>query len=197
MSDEHLVVRIPRRWMRMGIVALVTAAITVPLTAIASHTFDDVPDSNIFHDDIAWLRAADVTRGCNPPANTLYCPKDNVTREQMAAFMRRLAQNRVVDAATVEGKGASELSVQGWTIVETSNVTLAAVGSTATATATCPGGTNVVGGGWTQVDGTFQIHYLRNRPNDAGTAWEVTAENAGPNTNRNFRAFAICAVVNP
>lgn len=46
------------------------------------------------------MAAAGVTAGCNPPANDNYCPKANVTREQMAAFMRRLAENQVVDAAT-------------------------------------------------------------------------------------------------
>src|SRR5690606_6120098 len=54
--------------------------------------FTDVPDTNVFHDDIAWLAEAGVTKGCNPPDNTEFCPGDNVTREQMAAFMRRLAQ---------------------------------------------------------------------------------------------------------
>src|SRR5690606_25139077 len=67
-----------------------------PLAVIAADKFDDVPDSNIFHDDIAWLADADVTRGCNPPDNTQFCPDDNVTRGQMAAFMNRLANNRVV-----------------------------------------------------------------------------------------------------
>ena len=42
--------------------------------------------------------------GCNPPANTRYCPGDNVTRGQMAAFMKRLAENNVVDVATLDGK---------------------------------------------------------------------------------------------
>jgi hypothetical protein len=51
-----------------------------------------VPDTNIFHGDITWLADNEITRGCNPPTNTLFCPKDNVTREQMAAFIRRMAQ---------------------------------------------------------------------------------------------------------
>ncbi|MEA2022738.1 MAG: hypothetical protein U9N79_00455, partial [Actinomycetota bacterium] len=40
------------------------------------------------------------TKGCNPPTNTKFCPSDNVTREQMSAFMHRLAINKVVDAKT-------------------------------------------------------------------------------------------------
>jgi hypothetical protein len=66
--------------------------IATPLAVVAADAFTDVPDSNVFHDDIAWLADANVTRGCNPPDNTEFCPGDNVTREQMAAFMRRLAQ---------------------------------------------------------------------------------------------------------
>src|SRR5690606_41394018 len=32
---------------------------------------------------------ASITRGCNPPTNTLFCPDDFVTRGQMAAFLVR------------------------------------------------------------------------------------------------------------
>lgn len=67
---------------------------------LASDRFTDVPASNVFHDDIAWLEQSGVTRGCNPPANDRFCPKDSVTREQMAAFMSRLAQGEVVEANT-------------------------------------------------------------------------------------------------
>ena len=50
--------------------------------------FDD-DDNSIFEDDIDRLATAGVTIGCNPPANTNFCPLGNVTREQMAAFLRR------------------------------------------------------------------------------------------------------------
>ena len=46
-------------------------------------------DGSIFEDSIDKLAAAGVTRGCNPPANTDYCPNNNVTRGQMAAFLHR------------------------------------------------------------------------------------------------------------
>jgi len=46
-------------------------------------------DDSIFENDIDKLATADVTRGCNPPANTEYCPDDFVTRGQMAAFIVR------------------------------------------------------------------------------------------------------------
>lgn len=59
----------------------------LPATGAAG-SFGDVSGS-VFVDDIAWLAATGVTRGCNPPANTAFCPDDVVTRGQMAAFLRR------------------------------------------------------------------------------------------------------------
>jgi hypothetical protein len=52
-------------------------------------SFDDVPESNTFIEDITWLAEQGITRGCNPPGNTLFCPQDPVTRGQMAAFLVR------------------------------------------------------------------------------------------------------------
>ncbi|HVR79683.1 MAG TPA: S-layer homology domain-containing protein [Acidimicrobiia bacterium] len=76
-------------WTIAGSLALVTA---IPLAVIAAHSFNDVPDSNEFHGSIEWLKDNGVTVGCNPPANTEFCPDDNIPREQMASFMRRFAQ---------------------------------------------------------------------------------------------------------
>lgn len=78
-------------WMTIALV------LTIPGTSIAGDRFQDVPSSNIFHDDIGWLADQGVTRGCNPPTNDMFCPDDPVTREQMAAFMRRFADS--LDAA--------------------------------------------------------------------------------------------------
>ena len=74
------------------VVVAVAALLAIPMMAIAADRFNDVPDTNIFHDDIAWLADAGVTAGCNPPANDEFCPEDAVKRQQMAAFMRRFAQ---------------------------------------------------------------------------------------------------------
>jgi hypothetical protein len=54
--------------------------------------FADVPASNTFHADIVKLGTAGITKGCNPPDNTDYCPADAVTRGQMAAFLHRADQ---------------------------------------------------------------------------------------------------------
>jgi len=58
-------------------------------TATPGHDFDDVPADHVFAEDIAWLAESGITRGCNPPDNTNFCPNDNVTRGQMAAFLVR------------------------------------------------------------------------------------------------------------
>ena len=50
--------------------------------------FTDTTDS-VFATDISRLARAGITKSCNPPANTKYCPDDPVTREQMATFLRR------------------------------------------------------------------------------------------------------------
>jgi len=46
-------------------------------------------DGSIFEADIDRLRVAEVTKGCNPPTNDLYCPSDFVRRDQMASFLGR------------------------------------------------------------------------------------------------------------
>ncbi len=87
-------------WVRYGLIALVTTLIVAPLSAGAANRFTDVPDTNVFHDDITWLADAGVTLGCNPPTNDRFCPTNTVTRQTMAAFLKRLSVNKVVDAAT-------------------------------------------------------------------------------------------------
>lgn len=51
--------------------------------------FVDVPSGSLFEEDIGRLATAGITRGCNPPANDRFCPKDTVTRQTMAAFLVR------------------------------------------------------------------------------------------------------------
>ncbi len=51
--------------------------------------FLDVALDSVFLADINRLATAGITRGCNPPANTQFCPADVVTRGQMAAFLHR------------------------------------------------------------------------------------------------------------
>ena len=46
-------------------------------------------DGSIFETDINNLAAAGVSKGCNPPDNNLYCPRQNVRRDEMASFLGR------------------------------------------------------------------------------------------------------------
>ena len=56
-------------------------------------------DGSVFENAIKRIAAAGITQGCNPPANTRFCPDDYVTRGQMAAFLTRgLGLNSTSDA---------------------------------------------------------------------------------------------------
>jgi len=92
----------------LTVVASVLVVGLIAATASAAHSFLDVPDTHTFHGDIEWMKDSGVTRGCNPPANTEYCPDDFVTRGQMAAFFHRFALAGVADAGTLEGKEAGD-----------------------------------------------------------------------------------------
>lgn len=46
-------------------------------------------DGSVFEADIERLAAAGITKGCNPPSNSWFCPDGYVTRGQMAAFLHR------------------------------------------------------------------------------------------------------------
>jgi len=55
--------------------------------SITDHFVDD--NSSIFEPGINKVADARITLGCNPPANSNFCPNDNVTRGQMAGFLTR------------------------------------------------------------------------------------------------------------
>jgi hypothetical protein len=51
-------------------------------------TFVD-DDSSVFQASIEWMAFERLTNGCNPPRNDRYCPQDQLTRGEMAAFLVR------------------------------------------------------------------------------------------------------------
>jgi hypothetical protein len=112
---------------------MTTVLVSVPAAVWASHQFTDVPNSHLFHTGISWMKDNNITVGCNPPANTQFCPDDNVTRGQMATFMKRLAENNVVDAATLDGKDSTEYlsvtSAQTYDHFSLGNIALPAAGT--------------------------------------------------------------------
>ncbi|MEA2002259.1 MAG: S-layer homology domain-containing protein, partial [Actinomycetota bacterium] len=72
---------------RAEMAAFLVRALGLTDATEGSNFTDD--DGSIFEDDIARLATAGITRGCNPPDNTQFCPTDFVTRGQMAALLRR------------------------------------------------------------------------------------------------------------
>lgn len=61
---------------------------SVTLTKTWNGHFSD-DDGNVHESSIDALADEGITRGCNPPQNTKYCPSLNMTRGQVAAFIRR------------------------------------------------------------------------------------------------------------
>lgn len=83
---------------RSAAIALVALALfaTGSVAFAAGTQFRDVPPDHVFAQDIAWMAEEGITRGCNPPANDMFCPEEPVTRGQMAAFMHRLAESEAM-----------------------------------------------------------------------------------------------------
>jgi hypothetical protein len=111
-----------RTRVRAAVAAGAAAVVALSGTVVAATAFDDVPPSHPFHEDITWLAGTGITSGY-PDGG--YHPNDPVTRQAMAAFLRRLAGadpdvDPVVDAATLDGRTAADLddaaSVGGRTV---------------------------------------------------------------------------------
>ncbi len=68
----------------------VDAAIIIeaPLDAPHQGTFRD-DDFSVHQANIEKIAEAGITKGCNPPENDQYCPEREITRGEMAAFLRR------------------------------------------------------------------------------------------------------------
>jgi S-layer homology domain len=67
--------------------AFLVRALNLPAYNGPDRFIDD--NGNVFEDAIERLAQAGITKGCNPPANTKFCPDDSVSRGQMAAFLKR------------------------------------------------------------------------------------------------------------
>lgn len=55
--------------------------------------FLDVPPHTVHASAIGALHDAGITRGCNPPDNTRFCPGQTVTRGQLASFLVRAVRD--------------------------------------------------------------------------------------------------------
>lgn len=81
-----------RRAIRTLGVSLLLAFVAVPSAAalaVGSDGYFDDDNASVHEQDIDSIAAAGITLGCNPPANTHFCPSQDVTRGEMAAFIRR------------------------------------------------------------------------------------------------------------
>lgn len=75
-----------RRWTVLLALSMLFAVLgAAPASA---GTFSDVDTSSIFYDDIEYIFAEGITKGCQD--GTKFCPKDPVTRGEMATFLVRL-----------------------------------------------------------------------------------------------------------
>jgi hypothetical protein len=72
---------------------------------LGSDLFND-DDGSVFENAIDLLGTAGVTRGCNPPSNDRFCPRDPVTRGQMAAFLTRAIERTPLQIASMEREAA-------------------------------------------------------------------------------------------
>lgn len=72
---------------RGQVASFLVRALDLPPATVANQFVDD--DESPHEADIDALVAAGVTRGCNPPDNTMFCPDRMVTRGEMAAFLVR------------------------------------------------------------------------------------------------------------
>ncbi|MEE8376427.1 MAG: hypothetical protein V3S26_08925 [Acidimicrobiia bacterium] len=80
------------RWIVVGVTSLavlVVIALAGPADGLVveGHFSDD--NGTLFEIDIDAIAEAGITKGCNPPSNTNYCPDRDVDRGAMAAFLRR------------------------------------------------------------------------------------------------------------
>jgi hypothetical protein len=76
-----------RRLTRAELATLFVRAFDLPAAPPAG--FQDTA-GNVHAAHIDALAAAGVTKGCNPPANTLFCPDRITTRAEMASFLVRV-----------------------------------------------------------------------------------------------------------
>lgn len=73
---------------RAEMATLLARAFPEQMPPSAADAFGD-DGSNVHHSAINLIAAAGITKGCNPPENTSFCPDERVTRGQMASFLGR------------------------------------------------------------------------------------------------------------
>lgn len=95
--------------------AMVVVAMLMGTTLVSAGHFDDVNPNSVHAPGIEYVADASITEGCRPGE---FCPRDNLTRDQMATFIHRLSGNASgidpsVNAHRLEGFSAAELMAAG------------------------------------------------------------------------------------
>ncbi len=95
----------------IAVAGLLVIVVIMPMASLASDSFSDVPDSNIFHAAINRLFGSRIATGCGA---SVYCPDASVTRGQMAAFLNRglgrVGYRAASVSADVTGGGSVEVN---------------------------------------------------------------------------------------
>ncbi len=82
-------------WTRLRVLlVLILALLLIPAAVLAAGGPFTDDDDSVFEPDIEWLWSHGITSGCNPPGFDHFCPDDEVTRGQMAAFLHRFANDQ-------------------------------------------------------------------------------------------------------
>ncbi|KAA3639752.1 MAG: hypothetical protein DWP92_04220 [Armatimonadetes bacterium] len=71
---------------RAEMATMLVRALDFPASSTDSYADDN---GSVHESAINSISAAGVTKGCNPPSNSQYCPDNELTRGQMAAFVAR------------------------------------------------------------------------------------------------------------
>jgi hypothetical protein len=186
---------------KLVFVSIVTAMIVSPLAVMASHQFTDVPDSNIFHDDIGWMADNGITRGCNPPDNDEYCPDRELIRGEEAAFFHRYdgylrdsIEPRMLPTDCEAGQVA-EYDGEAWQCADSGGgltatsgeTTVIEAGDTAQLSVSCEEGESVVSAGVTPDDALIELD-----TDLVGDTADLTVSNVGTEA-AEVTPYAVCA----
>ena len=89
-SNVTVQVSIAKKYGSLGLLAPSVSGLTFNPDGVAPSPgeFTDIDDS-VHRYDIGVIADLGITKGCNPPSNTEFCPLLDVTRGQMAAFLNR------------------------------------------------------------------------------------------------------------
>ena len=105
-----------RRWPTRALAAVALVAVGAMVgatTALATHSFSDVPPTNPFHDDIGWLADNGISSGYQ---DGTFQPESPLSRQAAAAMFRRVAG---ADPAVAPVVAAGSLDAQTFTAPNT------------------------------------------------------------------------------